>query len=169
MKRILEVVALSGFEPEIGKAVWLLDDTRRRTLELLEDLAEEFVDHPVNGNTIGTILYHIALIETDWLYSEILEKPIPDEAMVLFPDEVRDQDGRLSKIKGVSLEEHLFRLSEIRKTLKDILLGMTLEDFHRKRILDPYEVSPQWVLHHLSQHEAEHRGEIGSIISLIKK
>jgi len=169
MKRILEIVAPSGYEPEIGAAIWMLDDTRRRTLELLEDLPEVFVDQPVNENTIGTILYHIALIEADWLYSEILEQPISDDVMDLFPDQVRDQDGFLSKIKGFSLEEHLFRLSEIRKILKLNLSGMTLEDFHRKRILDAYEVSPQWVLHHLSQHEAEHRGELGSIITLIKK
>jgi uncharacterized damage-inducible protein DinB len=36
------------------------------------------------------------------------------------------------------------------------------------RIFPQYEVSPEWVLHHLSQHEAEHRGEIGSAIALLK-
>jgi hypothetical protein len=42
---------------------------------------------------------------------------------------------------------------------------MTAEDLHRVRTLPQYDVSPAWVLHHLSQHEAEHRGEIESILA----
>jgi uncharacterized damage-inducible protein DinB len=26
----------------------------------------------------------------------------------------------------------------------------------------PYDVTPEWVLHHLMQHEAEHRSQIGA-------
>jgi uncharacterized damage-inducible protein DinB len=42
---------------------------------------------------------------------------------------------------------------------------MTDDEFSRPRSLPAYDVSPAWVLHHLAQHEAEHRGEIGSIIA----
>lgn len=45
---------------------------------------------------------------------------------------------------------------------------MTAADFHRARRLPQYEVSPAWVLHHLAQHEAEHRGELGSILALLR-
>lgn len=31
-----------------------------------------------------------------------------------------------------------------------------------------YEISPAWTLHHLMQHEAEHRGQIYSIRSFIE-
>jgi hypothetical protein len=37
---------------------------------------------------------------------------------------------------------------------------MTAEDFHTPRAREDYDVSPAWVLHHLLQHEAEHRSEI---------
>ena len=37
---------------------------------------------------------------------------------------------------------------------------MSLEDFRRARVLEAYDVTPEWVLHHLCQHEAEHRDEI---------
>jgi hypothetical protein len=88
--------------------------------------------------------------------------------MKLFPEEDRDKDGVLTIIKGQTLDQHLLRLSNIRKTMLDKLLGMTSDDFQRMRIFPQYEVSPEWVLHHLSQHEAEHRGEIGSAIALLK-
>jgi uncharacterized damage-inducible protein DinB len=35
-----------------------------------------------------------------------------------------------------------------------------MDEFRRPRHLEQYDVTPQWVLHHLIQHEAEHRGQI---------
>ena len=169
MSEILEVTKLPGYPPEIGAALWCLEDTRRRTLDLLKDLPEKYVDYDVHGNTIGTILYHIALIEMDWLFVEILNEPIPDEVTRLFPEDVRDEEGHLTQIKALTFEQHLNRLREMRKILMDKLLGMTVDDFYRKRNFPQYDVSPQWVLHHLSQHEAEHRGEIGAVINFIKQ
>lgn len=168
MSESLEVIALPGYQPEIGAALWRLEDTRNRTLRVLNDIPDEYIDQEMQGKTIGTILYHIALIELDWLFSEILEEPISEALMNLFPEEVRDKEGVLTLIKGQTLAEHLSRLGEIRKILLDNLRGMTSDEFRRKRIFPHYEVSPEWVLHHLSQHEAEHRGEIGSVISQIK-
>jgi uncharacterized damage-inducible protein DinB len=38
---------------------------------------------------------------------------------------------------------------------------MALAEFRRVREFPDYNVTPEWVLHHLMQHEAEHRGQIG--------
>lgn len=169
MSEILEVKKLSGYPPEIGAALWRLQDTRQRTLKLLQDLPEEFLDYDVHGNSIGTILYHIAQIEMDWLFVEVLDEPIPEEVIRLFPEDARDEEGHLTAIKALTLEQHLSRLCEIRQILMEKLRGMSVEAFYQKRVLPQYEVSPEWVLHHLSQHEAEHRGEIGSVINMIKQ
>jgi len=40
---------------------------------------------------------------------------------------------------------------------------MNIHDFRRVRRLPDYDVTPEWVLHHLTQHEAEHRSEIGAL------
>ena len=164
----LEVIPIPGYPSEIGKALWHLEDCRRRTLHILEDLPEAFLDVEVQGNTIGTVLYHVALIELDWLFTEILEEPVPGDLMRLFPDEDRDEQGNLTLVKGQTLTQHLYRLSTIRKALLEKMQGMSVEEFQRKRLFSQYEVSPEWVLHHLSQHEAEHRSEIGSVINLQK-
>lgn len=37
---------------------------------------------------------------------------------------------------------------------------MSLTDFRTLRPSDDEMVSPEWVVEHLSQHEAEHRGQI---------
>jgi uncharacterized damage-inducible protein DinB len=54
-------------------------------------------------------------------------------------------------------------LDRVRATLLAALRSITVEDFRRLRHLDAYDVSPEWVLHHLMQHEAEHRGQIGEL------
>jgi hypothetical protein len=37
---------------------------------------------------------------------------------------------------------------------------MSVEDFHMPRAGETLDVSPAWVIHHLLQHEAEHRAHI---------
>jgi uncharacterized damage-inducible protein DinB len=165
----LVVEPLDGYDPDIGAALWRLEDGRRRTLDLLGDMPTAYVDRETDGNRIGTILYHLALIEADWLYSEILEEPIPDEVEKLFPVDARDEDGILTFVRGQTLEEHLERLRAVRAMSLDRLRGMTTADFHRPRRLPQYEVSPAWVLHHLMQHEAEHRGEMGAVIASFRR
>ncbi len=159
---------LPDYEPEIGAALWRLQDARRRTLRLLRDVPADIVEQETEGDSVGTILYHVALIEADWLYAEILEQPIPDNLKSLMPEEDRDEGGVLTSIRDRSLEEHINLLSTIRETFLQMLRSMSREDFHRTRSLPDYDVSPAWVLHHLAQHEAEHRSELESVMSQLK-
>jgi uncharacterized damage-inducible protein DinB len=82
----------------------------------------------------------------------------------LFPFDVRDQAGRLTPVAGVKLSEHLDRLAAVRAMLTDTLTGMSPQEFHRARSLPDYDVFPDWVVHHLMQHEAEHRGQIAELL-----
>jgi uncharacterized damage-inducible protein DinB len=169
MRELLVNPELPGYAPEIGAAMWRLEDTRHRTLALLEDMPEAYVNRDVRGNRIGTILYHLALIETDWLYAEVLEEPFAEALKALLPADARDEEGILTLVRDETLAQHLARLGAVRETLLDRFRGMTAAEFHRPRELPQYAVSPAWVLHHLSQHEAEHRGEMGSIIAALKQ
>ena len=194
------IMALPGFEPEIGRWLWALEDTRRRTKRSLEGLTQAVIDwpHPLTsspeverrtsgaggsdspllttavspsgvgpgvrpGNSIGTLLYHLAAIEIDWLYSDVLQSQWPPELEALFPLDVRDEQGHLSAVRGLSLGEHLHRLDAVRSILLDTFRGMTLHEFRRARRVNDHDVTPEWVIHHLMQHETEHRGQTGEI------
>ncbi|MDQ5823697.1 MAG: DinB family protein [Chloroflexota bacterium] len=168
----LQVVALPGYEPEIGRWLWALQDTRHDTLRSLEGLTTADLDTKPPGadNTIGVLLYHIALVETSWLYDEALDnRPAPPYIEALFPLDARDQESQLSSMRGISLEEHLQRLQSVRNALMEEFKPMTLEDFRRPRHFPgQYDVTPEWVLHHLIQHEAEHRGHIQTLRVLLR-
>src|SRR3954469_3357305 len=166
-RRLVE--ALPGYEPEIGRLVWMLEDTRRRTKESLEGLSDDILEwtpDPV-ANSIGALLYHLAAIETDWLYVEVVEtETFPPDLVALFPEDVRDEAGRLVTAHGMSLADNLERLNVVRQHLLTVFREMSLADFRRVRELPEYFVTPEWVLHHLMQHEAEHRGQIGQLRDL---
>ena len=168
----LRVVPLPGYEPEIGRWLWVLQDIREKTLRSLDGLSTSDLDTipPGADNTIGVLLYHIALIEADWLYVEALDnRPIPPGIEALFPLAARDQQSQLSSISGLSLVEHLHRLETVRNALLQEFRPMTLEDFRRPRHFPgQYDVTPEWVLYHLMEHEAEHRGHIQTLRVLLR-
>lgn len=152
-------------EPQIGRWLWALEDARKRTKAHLEELSSEFIDWPppFGVNSIGTLLYHVALVEADWLYVEMLEQAYAPAIVSLFPHPVRDAQDRLTNVAGVPLADHIMRLDAVREQVLQVFQTMTLDDFRRARQLPDYDVTPEWVLHHLMQHEAEHRSEIAAL------
>jgi uncharacterized damage-inducible protein DinB len=156
-RKNLELVPIAGKSIEIGKWLWILGDTRRRTLENLGGLDPAAVDWQPGWakNTIGSLLYHLAAIEASWFYEDILQE-LPDDLDHRFPYDVRDEAGVLAAVRGTSIENHLSRLEKVRHDLMQVLIGMSAAEFHRKRTMPDYDVTPDWVLHHLVQHEAEH-------------
>ena len=166
------IVPVDASHPELGRWLWALEDTRARTKETLAGLDQATLDWtgPGVANSIGSLLYHIALIESDYLYGDIL-------GMAEYPDWVnepdafaiddRDEAGKLSVVSGVSLDAHLARLDRVRAEFLRLVSPLTAEQLAATR---PYaegsSVSPAWVLHHLMQHEAEHRGQVATIRAL---
>lgn len=164
-RRHLVLEPILGYSPEIGQWLWALEDTRHRTLSVFDGMVVNTASildwvSPVNGNSIGTLLYHLAAVEASWLYEEVLQADFPPDIAELLPYDMRDGQNHLSSVKGTTVQEHLFRLQQIRAKLRSVYSEMTLEDFLRARSLPEYDVTPQWVLHHLMQHEGEHRGQI---------
>jgi uncharacterized damage-inducible protein DinB len=155
-------------DPEVGRWLSAMQDARRDTLRELEGVPDEAVDWRPDwaDNTIGALLYHIALVEADWLLTDILgpdADPLWPRARELLPFDARGAEGRLTAAEGESLREHLERLAAVRALFLELMRPMTNEEFHRIRVRDEYDVAADWTLHHLLQHEAEHRAQIVAI------
>lgn len=148
--------------PEAGALLAVLHDARLRTLNRVKKISD--LDAVTVGkHSAGTLLYHVALIEMDWLYADVLEKSeddFPAEAREWFPLDARDEEGHLSVVTGEALDRHLARLAWVRGLLDDVFTDMSLEDFRLPRVLDDHDVTPEWVLIHLALHEAHHEGQL---------
>jgi uncharacterized damage-inducible protein DinB len=160
-KNQLTLHSLSGYAPPVGYALACLEKERERPLETVAGLSIAELDARADGsNSIGTLLYHIADIELDWLYSEILESDIPSGLAALFPIPTRTRDGHLSVVAAMTLAEHEQRLTRVRHEVLERLQNLSETDFYRVRNLEPYDVNPAWVLYHLLEHEAKHGEQI---------
>ena len=160
----LILAPLSGYANDVGVWLSVLQDARQRTMRVLEEIEPHWLDFVPEdgGESIGTILYHLAAIEVDWLYEDVLQAPFPPEIEALLPYDVRDDSGKLTPVSD-TMQNHMDRLSSVRKNLLDKFLGMTSAEFENPRNLPHYDVSPVYVIHHLMQHEAEHRSQINWI------
>jgi uncharacterized damage-inducible protein DinB len=171
-REILALVLPDGIDPSVGLWLAKLQDTRRRLHERIEGLTNELIDAvPIDGsNTIGSLLYHIAAIEADWLYDDIKnleEDDWPDAVTDLFPVDVREDGTTLSRFSGETLAQHVDRLDKVRTALLDTVSAMSPDDLYVLNQRASYDVSPAWALHHLMQHEAEHRSQIGRARELL--
>ncbi|MGH2416983.1 MAG: DinB family protein [Candidatus Limnocylindria bacterium] len=160
-REVLALVPIAD-DPEIGRWLAALEDGRRDTLKELDGVTAEMVDWYPDAplNSIGTLLYHLALIEADWVATEMLGLDEPPELAALLPWPDREADGRLSPVDGVALGEHLERLGAVRRWVLEHVGPMSNADFHRVRSFERYDAAPDWALHHVIQHEAEHRAHI---------
>jgi hypothetical protein len=150
-------------DPELGRWLAALEDGRRDTLRELEGVTPDMIDWYPDAplNSIGALLYHVALIEADWVATEILElADYPPELKGLLPWADREDDGHLWRADGQSLAAHIGRLAGVRDFVLERLRPMSNDDFHRVRRLEAYDVAPDWAIHHVIQHEAEHRSHI---------
>lgn len=168
MSEILQVAPLQGYPDELGRWLWAMQTTRNRTLELVEGLNQVTLDwEGPDGldNSIGTLLYHIALAEMAWLYLDILEGTFPPEVKNDFPFEMVDSQKEITRVANVTLEEHLGRLARSRSLFLNAFHHITLDDWRRLRSPEDveYEVTPEWAVFHLVEHEAGHAFQISSL------
>jgi hypothetical protein len=73
--------------------------------------------------------------------------------------------GMVPPMRGFHLEWYLHRLEFALDRVRYFVRAMGLDDFRRVRQLTDRsaDLTPEWTLYHLTQHEAEHRGELAPI------
>ncbi|GGO05957.1 DinB family protein [Saccharibacillus kuerlensis] len=169
----LYISALPDYPEEIGRQLWMMEDVRRDLLHKLQDVTQEELDTPLDDNlsTIASLLYHIAEVETSWLYFDLLEqKKLAPHIEPWFPRSARSESGEIYSPPGESLEDHLNRLSVVRSDFLEKLRSVDLEDWRTFRSLPgEYDVTPEWIVYHLIEHEAHHRGQIFRILGTLRR
>ena len=158
----LDTDLVSAKEPLVARSLTMLAEGRSLTIDSIKDLRFDLLYWRRNDfdSSISDLLYHVSYVEADWLFSDVLGCSVPAELTQQLRYRDRDSQGRLMHIGEEQLEHSLLRLQRVREKLNATYAEMDLADFRRLRHREKHEVSPEWVLHHLLQHEAEHRGQI---------
>jgi uncharacterized damage-inducible protein DinB len=159
-----------GFAGELGIWVASLDDVRRRTLEAVAGLTPEQLawKPPGGGNSIGQLLRHIALVELDWVFTDLCRhEPLPKTAPPILL-----LDGPMADPGPQPLEIFAAALDYARKETKTRLgrygrdeIETSREDVGNggRRVFNV-----RWILLHILNHEAQHTGQILSVKRMMK-
>jgi uncharacterized damage-inducible protein DinB len=151
--------------------LWHLEEAREWTLSYVGGISQGALDLIPQGHpySVATLLYHIAVFEVDWVYTDVLGNEYdmvrripgcPSEIAGVLPYPLLLEDGSYTAVSGEPLSTHIDRLALIRRYLVDVFTQMSLEDFRAPRPSGDGSVTPEWVLMHLARHESEHRGQI---------
>ncbi len=160
----LVLASAPGVDPEIGRWIAAFEEVRRDTDAVLERIAAAVVDRDPGdgGDTVGTVLYHVALVEVDWVFTDVLDRAdrIPRD---LFPYDDRVEDGHLTPVLGESFSEHRDRMTTTRALVLDVFRSMDASAFHVARPRERFDVAADWVMFHLIDHEVEHRVRLSAL------
>jgi hypothetical protein len=167
MMRPRQINPLPGYEPEMGGWLWALEEVRCLTVSLVQGVDQRTLDwEGPDGreNSIGSLLYHIAVSEMRWLFVGILQRDFPLAAGAGLQH--RDGRGRLTAVLGVPLADHLACLRCSREFLLEALRPMSLAEWRRPCSppgREGCEFTPEWAVFHLVEHEAGHAFQISGL------
>ncbi|GAB4326898.1 MAG: DinB family protein [Candidatus Zixiibacteriota bacterium] len=152
----------NGFSPRIGLFWAELEAVRRGTVRYVQGLCSEQLAWSPQSDveSIGTLLLHIAAVERSWIGEDIGRRPMGEEWMAAFPIRFG-----IPQVVGQPLDYYVNKLDTIRAETRALLQSLSDEDLSRPITpLDPGDgadtFTVEWILHHLVEHEAHHRGQI---------
>ena len=169
MARLVSLEHRAGLSPRIASYYAQLEDVRRETKRYVEGLSPPKLSWSPHSTveSIGTQLLHIAGVERSWIGEDIERRPMGEEWALAFPLRVN-----LPQVEGEPLEYFLEKLDAVREETRHTLSRLTDDDLAREiRTLDSgpdadsYTI--EWILYHLIEHEAHHRGQIALMKRLL--
>lgn len=161
-----------GFDPEIALRLGELDDLLRRLTQDVQGLRIEELDwSPGEGmNSIGTLLLHIAAAEFDWIRQDVLGKEFTPEEMEWLRYGYPWMEG-LKPLTGRGVEFHFEKLAAARAHTKEALKPLRTADLEKGFSAPDHpsrSATLRWILYHLVEHCAHHRGQIAYVKHLYK-
>lgn len=150
---------------------WMLEDLRKVTLNGVEHLTkEQLFQIPHEGEyPVGAYLMHLAEVDISWL--EIISgKKLPETLKArAYSDKWYDPSGTPEPPKdALEISEYFETIGETRKSFLDYI--STLKDSELEEIVTfkgrekERSFSKKWIIYHIIEHEAHHRGQMFLLI-----
>lgn len=112
-----------GYTPEIGRLLAMMEYARETTIEATQHLSTEELDYRINGqgNSIGSLLLHIACVEEVYQILTFEERDPADQEMEKLRAGLTLGDSAFKESEGNAASFYIEKLNKIRDTTKSQL------------------------------------------------
>ncbi len=171
----IELKSNPNFSEQIGFLVGGMTEVREQLSDAVKDLSNEEISAKVlpNVHSIGQLILHNAEAEWWWLKVVLAEQDLDEEEArrEAFWDVLLDEDF---SSKNYSAEFCINRINKVRENCFEVLKEFSDVDLGRffgwnKHDGSRTEVTLRWILHHLIDHEAQHKGQILMLKRLLRE
>ncbi len=166
-KKLIALDRPGYLSPRVAFIFSMIDRVRTRLLRVIEELPDDALDFTPdmkNIETIGTLLLHIAAVEWSWIFEDMDGEDMDYERWKhAFP--LRED---LPQLTGKGKQFYIDRLHEVRKDVHERLRDIDDSSLHQLIDIGQAEVTVEWILFHLIEHEAMHIGQMSTLTRLYK-
>ncbi|NNF00997.1 MAG: DUF664 domain-containing protein [Pyrinomonadaceae bacterium] len=164
-----------NFSKGIGYYLSGMEEVREQIRSAAKDLSNEEISQKLapNAHSIGQLILHNAEAEWWWLKVVVAEKELDEDeaAREAFWDILDDEDFAS---KDYSAQFCIDAVDRVRLKCLVVLKDLTDDDLDRfygwdKNDGTRIEKSLRWILHHLIDHEAQHKGQILMLKRLLRE
>jgi uncharacterized damage-inducible protein DinB len=154
-----------GLSTGIGFYLSGMEEVRSQVVKAVKDIPNDRIGKPafLGAHSIGGLVLHIGEAEWFWMQMVVSGHKLTDEDRKAACWDILDEVERVAN-RGYSTEFCLQEVEKIRNQTRDVLFSFNDADLERmisfERRGEISEHSLRWILHHLIDHEAQHKGQI---------
>lgn len=164
------IVSKEGYTGKIGELVSMLEHTRTVTLDEISALSKFELDYLADssGNSIGSLLFHIASIENVHQVISFENRDLNELEFSKWTTALELGEKARLEIKDKSIDYYLSELSQIRdKTLSQLKAKSESWLYEEKKWPNGIPYNNYYLWYHVMEDEINHRGQIRTIKRLI--
>ena len=154
-----------GLSTGIGYYLGGMEEVRRQVAVAVKTIPDDQIGNPpfLGAHSIGGLVLHIGEAEWFWMKMVVSGHQLTEEDKKAPYWDILDDVEAVAR-NGYTTEFCLKEIEKIRNQTRDVLFGYNDKDLERlitfERDGKTTEYNLRWILHHLIDHEAQHKGQI---------
>lgn len=154
-----------GLSTGIGYYLGGMEEVRSQLVAAVKDISNDKIGKPafLGVHSIGGLVLHIGEAEWFWVQMVFRGHELTEEDKSMPCWDILDDVERISR-NGYTAEFCLFEAERIRNQTRDVLFSCSDKDLDRSFTFErngkATEYNLRWILHHLVDHESQHKGQI---------
>jgi uncharacterized damage-inducible protein DinB len=150
-----------GLSKGIGYYLSGMEEVRGQINEAVKTIPDDLIGKPafLGAHSIGGLVLHIGEAEWFWMQMVVAGRELTDAVRNSVYWDILDDVERVAR-NNHSTEFCLREIENIRNQTREVLFSFSDADLDRTITYDEDEHNLRWILHHLIDHEAQHKGQI---------